>query len=308
MQMRALSLLSMLVYVFSETCDRQCEKIVCENGGGDIRSCGCKPPCPRGFPVTGRGFGDSKKTQQSEDLLLLGGTSWWYDWGLSPVFNDTNTEHEFVSMAFGAHDNGVPIEQVLEEWVPHSTSRTLLGFNEPNLGRQSNLTADAACKLWPALKKAAAKHSLKLGSPAANHCKPNGAGSQDSNCHMPPEEWFDSFFSLPGCGVDTVDFVATHKYGCNWTDTVEYVKSLHERYKKPIWLTEFSCGKATPEKQLAFMKNILPAFDAMPEVIPRYAWFVARGGTSKIGDNDGLIEDHNLTMLGQYYNSTHEYT
>jgi len=254
--------------------------------------------------ATGRGFSDSKKTQRSEDLRLLAGTSWWYDWGLSPVFNDTNTAHEFVAMAWGSHKKGVPIDQVLDQWTPHPSTKTLLGFNEPNLGGQSNLTAEAACKLWPALRRAASKHELKLGSPAANHCVPRGTGSQDSNCHMPPEEWFDSFFALDGCGVDTVDFITTHKYGCNWTDTVEYVKGLHARYNKPIWLTEFSCAKAPPEKQLAFMKNILPAFDAMPEVIPRYAWFIARAGTAKIGDNDVLIDGANLTLLGQYYNAT----
>lgn len=79
---------------------------------------------------------------------------------------------------------------------------------------------------------------------------------------------------------------------------------LHARFHKPIWLTEFSCGKAPPARQLAFMREILPAFDAMPDVIPRYAWFAARAGNANAGNNDVLITDDDLNPLGQYYNST----
>jgi hypothetical protein len=68
------------------------------------------------------------------------------------------------------------------------------------------------------------------------------------------------------------------------------------------WLTEFSCpDHATPDRQLAFMKEILPAFDAMPDVIPRYAWFVARGAENA---NDVLITGDDLNELGRYYNGS----
>ncbi|MDA8532020.1 glycoside hydrolase family protein [bacterium] len=68
------------------------------------------------------------------------------------------------------------------------------------------------------------------------------------------------------------------------------------------WLTEFSCpDHAPPERQLAFMKEILPAFDAMPDVIPRYAWFVARGAENT---NDVLITNDGLNALGRYYNDS----
>jgi hypothetical protein len=76
-----------------------------------------------------------------------------------------------------------------------------------------------------------------------------------------------------------------------------------------IWLTEFSCGGAPADKQLNFMKEILPVFDLMPDVIPRYAWFAARTnqqGTQQryaalIDESDGSAA---LTAVGQYYNST----
>lgn len=77
---------------------------------------------------------------------------------------------------------------------------------------------------------------------------------------------------------------------------------LHARYHKPIWLTEFSCAEAPPARQLAFMKEALPAFDAMPDVIPRFAWFAARGNSRDA--NAMLITGDDLNPLGQYYNST----
>ena len=74
------------------------------------------------------------------------------------------------------------LARYLGDWTAHSSTTHLLGFNEPNLRHQSNLTAKQACKLWPTVTAAARKHGLKLGSPAANHCKPGGGGLQDTNC------------------------------------------------------------------------------------------------------------------------------
>ena len=47
-----------------------------------------------------------------------------------------------------------------------ATSKYLLGFNEPNILVQSNMTPAEACALWPLLEAA----NKTLGSPAVNHC------------------------------------------------------------------------------------------------------------------------------------------
>jgi hypothetical protein len=71
------------------------------------------------------------------------------------------------------------------------------------------------------------------------------------------------------------------------------------------WLTEFSCPEhASPERQLAFMREIVPAFDAMPDIIPRYAWFVARGAGGAADPSDVLITGDDLNALGRYYNGS----
>ena len=261
---------------------------------------------PKNTTGTGRGFGDGK-SQEPIDTSLLSSSSWWYSWGLNPIIVDNtskamNFTQEFVAMVWGRKK--MPD---LEDWTPHPSTKHLLGFYEPNLHSQSNFTPAAACELWPAVVAAAKKHDMKVGSPAANHCTPGGAGRQDTNCFQTPTDWFDAFFALDGCGVETVDFIATHKYGCNSTSTMEYVEMLHKRYAKPIWLTEFSCGKARTSKQLAFAQKMLPLFDSRPEIIPRYAWFSARGkGPDGAFSNESLIgPDNELTTLGEYYNTLH---
>ena len=120
----------------------------------------------------------------------------------------------------------------LSSWSPSEGSSVLLGFNEPNLRKQSNLSAAEACLLWPTLQAAAKQRGFKLGSPAANHCVPGGSGQQDTNCYQGHFEWFDGFFNCTT--PDTVDFIATHKYGCNATDTLLYIEQLAARYNKPV--------------------------------------------------------------------------
>eukprot|EP01051_Picozoa_sp_SAG22_P011428 SAG22_NODE_1098_length_5567_cov_27.664045_4_plen_325_part_00 len=291
---------------------------------------------PTGPP--GRGFGDGKTTAERSDFRLLDRTAWWYNWGLNPDPALGVFPQEFVAMAWGAKHKGEPLAARLAGWVPHRSTKHLLGFNEPNLRHQSNLTAAQACALWPTVLAAARKHKLKVGSPAANHCTPGGGGEQDSNCYARPADWFDAFFALPGCGVETVDFLATHKYGCNASDTIAYLMMLHGRYGKPVWLTEFACATGS-KNQLRLMQQLVPWMvspravlrccprtqplgyaargsltpppsrslqrvatqDTMQGVVQRYAWYHAR---AKPGEKETrkLIGAQALTTIGRWYN------
>ena len=127
-----------------------------------------------------------------------------------------------------------------------------------------------------------------------------------SSMHSWSQRMVEGMFAMTQ-GLDTVDFIATHKYGCNASDTIAYVKMLHDRYHKPVWLTEFSCGGATADKQLEFMRQILPVFDTMSDVIPRYAWFAARTNQQTDAQRYATLisnESDTLTTIGQWYNST----
>ena len=84
-----------------------------------------------------------------------------------------------------------------------------------------------------------------------------------------------------------------------------YLEALHYEFKLPIWLTEFACGDHADhqplEKQIAFMREILPILDGS-HIVFRYAWMAARQGSD---DHRGLLVPgkSELTALGHLYNS-----
>lgn len=93
-------------------------------------------------------------------MLTIGQVPWWYNWGLDPA-NVPGVSgqfpQEFVAMVWGGR-----LVPDLEHWSPHPSTKVLLGFNEPNLYTQANLTAAAACDLWQPVLAAAKKHGLQV--------------------------------------------------------------------------------------------------------------------------------------------------
>ncbi|MFD7829592.1 glycosyl hydrolase, partial [Kitasatospora sp. NPDC059803] len=94
---------------------------------------------------------------------------------------------------------------------------------------------------------------------------------------------------------DKVDFIPLHWYGSDFRADAatgqlrSYLQAVYNRYKKPIWLTEyalidFSSGTPrypTPEQQAAFVTKSTAMLQGLP-FVERYAWFTLsadRGGT-----------------------------
>jgi hypothetical protein len=92
--------------------------------------------------------------------------AWHYAWNEAPgnatcgtLFDGTSA---FVAMAWGK--NSVPVSGLFSRTV------ALLGFNEPNMPSQSNMTPAAAAALWPRLQSTAQQNGFLLGSPAIVPC------------------------------------------------------------------------------------------------------------------------------------------
>ena len=69
------------------------------------------------------------------------------------------------------------------------------------------------------------------------------------------------------------------------------------QFRKPIWLTEFSCnGDATVAQQEAFMRVAIPYLEAQPNVF-RYSWFSA----GPIPNAELVNDDGTPTDLGDVY-------
>ena len=225
----------------------------------------------------------------SENALQQSTVAWCYNWNPVPVA-PLPQGVEFVPMIWGKRD--IPE-------IGRVNGKILLGFNEPDREKQANMTVEEALQIWPRLEAT----GMRLGSPA-----PAGGGAR-------PDSWLDRFMAgakEKGCRVD---FVCLHWYGGNYdpeaaTNSLkEYLTAVHERYQKPVWLTEFALSKfkdgapATVGEQQAFIAKALPMLDELP-FVERYSWFVF--GANKKGTPENwflLSPDGRLTGVGETYST-----
>jgi hypothetical protein len=145
---------------------------------------------------------------------------------------------------------------------------TLLGFNEPDLAEQSNMTVEAALAAWPKLEAT----GMKLVSPAV-------AYGGDT-----PGGWLDRFMTGAQDKGLRVDAVALHWYGSDFSAAsvnqfLGYVDAVHKRYKKPIWITEFglinfsgSPKYASDAQKVTFIKGTTAGLQKR-SYVERYAYF-----------------------------------
>ncbi|MEY9962682.1 RNA polymerase sigma factor (sigma-70 family) [Streptacidiphilus sp. MAP12-16] len=196
--------------------------------------------------------------------LEQSGASWYYTWTTTHSGISGPANVGFVPMIWGS--NSVTPTALAQA---RSAGPYLLGFNEPDMAAQSNMTVDQALQLWPKLQATGAT----LGSPAV-------AYGGDT-----PGGWLDRFISGARAKGYRVDFIALHWYGGDFvtTDAVNqlrsYVQAVHDRYHLPIWLTEyalidFSHGTRFPTgpQQAAFVTASTRMLSQLP-YLQRYAWF-----------------------------------
>lgn len=218
---------------------------------------------------------------------------WWYDWAYKPdaaVAADRGAE--FVPMVWGGSFD----DAAVQAGIP-AGARYLLGFNEPNFKKhQANLSAAQAAALWPRLEAIADARGLELVSPAVNYC-----GPPEDCWDTDPVAYLDHF--LAACAGCRVDAIAVHSYMCDGAALSSYLARF-AKFKKPIWLTEFSCGDAADVSlavQERYMQDAVALLEAHPGVA-RYAWFIGRQDPVDPGWPVALLgADGTLTALGREY-------
>lgn len=189
---------------------------------------------------------------------------WYYTWSTSHSGITSPSGVGFVPMIWGPGSVAAANLAQAKAAGPY-----LLGFNEPDMSSQSNMTVDQALSLWPRLMAAGGV----LGSPAVA----TGAAT--------PGGWLDRFMSGAQAKGYRVDFITLHWYGGDFTtaDAVgqlkSYIQAVYDRYHKPIWLTEyalidFSHGTNFPtdQQQAAFVTASAQMLTSLP-YLQRYAWF-----------------------------------
>ncbi|MGW7419646.1 sigma-70 family RNA polymerase sigma factor [Streptomyces sp. NPDC054813] len=204
--------------------------------------------------------------------LAASGASWYYTWNTQHQGVTTPGAASFVPMIWGA-------ASVTDASLAQARAQGpyLLGFNEPDMAQQSNMTVEQALQLWPRLMGA----GKVLGSPAVAYGADTAGG------------WLDRFMSGAKAKGYRVDFITLHWYGGDFRtpqavqQLTSYLASVYERYHKPIWLTEyalidFSQGTRFPsaQQQADFVTASAKALDALP-YLQRYAWFGLGADPSK---------------------------
>lgn len=237
-----------------------------------------------------KGLGQSTKTPGWHKRLADLRCDWFYSWN-SVIPADVPAGTEFIPMVYRYAGNPQPIADALAS-TKKNGAHALLGFNEPDVKKQGNMTIAETLDAWPLLMET----GLRLGSPGCVH---------------PDKEWMIEFMAGAKARELRVDFVCVHSYGGPSAEAlVKRLEKIHKMYNRPIWITEFAVGdweaksletnRHKPESVLRFMEKVLPLLDKL-DYVERYAWFPAKStgiplGTSALHDADG-----NLTRLGECY-------
>ena len=199
-----------------------------------------------------------------DSALAQSTADWYYTWSTGHSGISAPARVGFVPMIWGP--GSVTTANLAQA---KAAGPYLLGFNEPDMSAQSNMTVDQALSLWPQLESA----GRILGSPAVA----TGAAT--------PGGWLDRFMTGANARGYRVDFITLHWYGSDFNapDAVSqlkaYIQAVYERYHKPIWLTEyalidFSHGTTFPtdQQQSAFITASAQMLTSLP-YLQRYAWF-----------------------------------
>ncbi|RCG20453.1 hypothetical protein DQ392_10170 [Streptomyces reniochalinae] len=204
--------------------------------------------------------------------------SWFHNWTSSSAGVAKPKGVEYVPTIWGA---GSVTDAELDK--AKKEGKNLLTFNEPDLPQQADMTPEQALDLWPRLEKT----GLNLGAPAV-------AVNADK-----PGSWLDRFMKGAQERGLRVDFIPVHWYGSDFgpdaaNQLAGYLKRVHDRYKKPVWLTEYALidfTKDAPrypsqEEQDAFITSSTKMLEGL-DFVKRYAWFALSTETSPTGLYNG---------------------
>ncbi len=252
-------------------------------------------------PKRGLGMSTATTTGTWHGNIVNSESHWYYTWGTTiPEAQEPNmpASSEFVPMFWGAGNVNTNNINKLINLKNQGKIKYVLGFNEPDLSEEANMTVEQALNLWPQLESI----GLPLVSPATSYPSLN------------PDSWFVQFMD----GVQTrglrVDYIAVHLYvGGNPGTYIKILQDVYAKYGKPIWITEFAVrddntggnpanNMYTPEMILTFMQNLLPQLEAL-DFVYRYAWFNPSPTMAGLWPCALFNQNGSLNTLGEYYKS-----
>ncbi len=202
------------------------------------------------------------------------GAGWYYNWATNNNDVPGPSGVEFVPMIRAAENvNDGALAEAKRE------GKVLLGFNEPDMAGQADMSVEKALELWPRLEST----GLRLGSPSVAFGGDTKGG------------WLDRFMTGAKQKNLRVDFITLHWYGSDFGSAaagqfLRYADAVHARYGLPIWVTEYGLMNfsgnpkyPTGAQAAAFIKATTKGMESR-RYVERYAWF----GLPAVGDSVGF--------------------
>lgn len=168
----------------------------------------------------------------------------------------------------------------------------LLGFNEPDIADQANLSPGAAVSAWKQYMTPLAGGNVKFGSPQVS----NGVGTNPATGQAYGLEWLKQF--VAACTGCQIDFYVVHWYGCTDGCSIDTDAQAFKTFigqakafagGKKLWITEFGTHNAD---QAGFIKEVLPFLDG-EDAVERYSYFMVKDGD--------LLSGNGLSAAGSAY-------
>jgi hypothetical protein len=205
-----------------------------------------------------RGLGWATDSRFAPNIAWLPRIEWYYHWQMGPI-SQMPKKLEYVPQFWGP--------QYWSDWNQRKgqmnahVPQHLLSFNEPDVSSQSNMDPSYAASLYMQEINPWGKRGVTLGSPAIAY-----------NLN-----WMSTFLGEIKNKGGKVDFVVLHWYG-SWNDIAtfkKYVTAAHNRFGKPIWVTEFGITTASRPSQAQVKNFMMQAFAWMDAqgYVQRAVWF-----------------------------------
>ncbi|MDR0939276.1 MAG: glycoside hydrolase family protein [Mediterranea sp.] len=227
---------------------------------------------------------------------------WYYTWGTfipDSQMDNVPQNCEFVPMfwngAAATQENIDKLNALYEEGkISH-----VLGFNEPDLTGEANMSVGDALAKWKFISDNL-NPGIKLVSPATSYPS------------LSETSWMVQFMDGVAEQNLRVDYMAVHIYQPNTASLfTDPINAVYQRWGKKVWVTEFgvrddntggdlSKNRYTPAQMLTFAQSLLPQLESM-ESVDRYAWFNSSPTMSGLWPCALIGADGLPTALGDYY-------
>ncbi|KAJ7056208.1 glycosyl hydrolase catalytic core-domain-containing protein [Mycena amicta] len=184
--------------------------------------------------------------------------TWYHHWEDGAV-SQMPSKNEFVPMFWG--------NSKWDKWNSRKADMAkklpthLMGFNEPDINSQSNMSPSYAAQVWMQEIQPYGYKGVKLISPAV-------AWNLD---------WTASFLSEVQKRGGYVDMIAVHWYG-SYKDIAsfkKFVSTARTRFNRKIWVTELGVTTASGASQQQTKDFMMQAFSWMDSTgyVDRASWF-----------------------------------